>query len=120
MCTSLAFSPAGQPYVAYEDYGTDFKATVMKYDSVYVGVKEPQESRISLYPNPATDKITVETLGTTGKSNLAIVNLEGQRLITRQITKPKTQIDISSLPSGVYFVRITNEKTLEVGKIIKQ
>ena len=31
--TSLAFSPSGQPYVAYEDYGKFImKATVMKFD----------------------------------------------------------------------------------------
>lgn len=30
--TSLAFSPAGEPYVAYEDYGNSRKATVMKFD----------------------------------------------------------------------------------------
>lgn len=38
---SLAFSPSGQPYVAYQDGGNDSKATVMKYDSVYAGVNEP-------------------------------------------------------------------------------
>src|ERR1035437_5849547 len=30
--TSLAFSPSGELYVAYTDWGNDFKATVMKYD----------------------------------------------------------------------------------------
>jgi len=30
--TSLAFSPSGQPYVAYEDWGNSRKATVMKFD----------------------------------------------------------------------------------------
>jgi len=29
------------------------------------------------------------------------------------------QIDISNLPSGVYFVRLTNDNTVAVGKIIK-
>jgi hypothetical protein len=116
---SLAFSLSGQPYVAYED-GFDGKATVMKFDSVFVGIKVKQESRFSLYPNPATDKITVETSGTSTASYLAILNIEGQELITRQITEPKTQLDISNLPGGVYFVRLTNDKTVEVGKIIKQ
>jgi hypothetical protein len=46
--------------------------------------------------------------------------MEGQQLITRQLTEPKTQIDISNLPSGVYFVRVTNDKTVEVGKITKE
>ncbi len=30
--TSLAFSPSGQPYVAYQDYLNSYKATVMTFD----------------------------------------------------------------------------------------
>ena len=30
--TSLAFSPTGEPYVAYQDCVNHYKATVMKYD----------------------------------------------------------------------------------------
>jgi hypothetical protein len=74
---------------------------------------------IGVYPNPATDYITVELSGIVKETNLSIVNIEGQEFISRQISQPKTIIDISSMPSGVYFVRVTNEKTVEVGKIIK-
>jgi hypothetical protein len=118
--TSLAFSSSGQPYVAYKDSANYWKATIMKYDSIYYEITELQRARISVYPNPATDKITIETSGETQESYLAIVNIDGQEVLTRQITQPKTQIDISNLPSGVYFVRLLNEKTVEVGKIIKQ
>jgi hypothetical protein len=45
--------------------------------------------------------------------------IEGQQLVTRQITHPKTQIDISNLPSGVYFVRLTSDRTAEVVKFVK-
>jgi hypothetical protein len=118
--TSLAFSQSGDPYVAYQDWGNSQKATVMKYDSVYVGISEQKQSQITLYPNPAVDKITIETSRETLKINLAIINFEGQQLITHQITETKTQVDISSLPGGVYFVRLMNEKTVEVKKIVKQ
>jgi len=113
----LAFGPSGIPYVSYSGlYG---KANVIKYDSVFVGINEKQQSRLSLYPNPATDKITVELTGATLGGKLTIVNIEGQQVITRQITESKTQVDISGLPSGVYFVRVTNDRTVEVGKFVK-
>jgi len=38
----------------------------------------------------------------------------------RQLIDPKTQLDISGLPQGVYFVRVQDEKMIEVEKIIKQ
>jgi hypothetical protein len=118
--TNLVFSPSGQPYVAFADGGNSGKATVMKYDSVSSGISELFHPQIPIYPNPATDKITIETSATPTKSQLSITNLNGQALITRQITEPKTHVDISMLPSGVYFERLTNEKTVTVGKIIKQ
>jgi len=118
--TSLAFSPTGQPYVAYSDGGNNGQATVMKYDSVMVGINESKELKFSLYPNPATDKITIEKSATPAKNQLSITNLNGQQLITCQVTELKTQIDISNLPSGVYFVRLTNDKTVEVGMFVKQ
>ncbi len=117
--TSIAFSPSGQPFVAYIDEGDSGKATVMYYDA-HAGIEELQSSQISIYPNPATDKITVELSGMTQGGNLTIGDIEGQQLLTRQIAEPKTQIDISNLPSGIYFVRITNEMTAEVGKFVKQ
>jgi hypothetical protein len=117
--TSLAFNLSGQPYVAYTDSVNGQKATVMYYDAP-TGINELQKSRLSIYPNPATDKITIEISGVTEENNLSIVNIEGMELIRQKITDNKTEIDIGNLPSGVYFVRLTDEKTVEMGKIIKQ
>lgn len=44
--TSLVINPVGLAYVAYVDWGNAVKATVMKYDSVFVGINETQESRL--------------------------------------------------------------------------
>ena len=75
---------------------------------------------IVLFPNPSSDFITIETSELPTPSQLSISNLNGEELFTRQITSPKTQLDISSLPSGVYFVRLTCEKKAATGKFIKQ
>lgn len=117
---SLAFSPSGYLNVAYSDASYSYKATVMKYDSVYAGISEPQVSTFSVYPNPATDKITLETTGTIEGCKLVLINVAGQELISQQVSERKTVIDITTLPSGVYFVRLTNERMVKVGKIIKQ
>jgi len=117
--THILLSPSNIPYVAFID-GNILGlggATVMKYDSVFVGINEVPESGFSLYPNPATNMVTFET---NPPSLLTIMNLNGQQLLTRQITEPKTQLDISTLPAGVYVVRLTNDRTTQVGKIIKQ
>ena len=47
-----------------------------------------------------------------------VMKFNGQQLITQQIIQPKTQIDISSLPEGIYFVRLTSDKNISMGKFI--
>jgi hypothetical protein len=85
-----------------------------------VGIKQLTPASISMYPNPARDKITIEIAEGQAPSQLSMMNLNGEEVLTRSLIKPKTQIDISNLPGGVYFVRLTNNKTVEVGKFVKQ
>lgn len=76
-----------------------------------------KSSTLKTYPNPTSTEVTIES---PTKGQLSILNLCGKQLINRQITEPKTVIDISNLPSGVYFGRATGEKMVQVGKFVKQ
>ncbi|MBI3134681.1 MAG: CotH kinase family protein [Bacteroidetes bacterium] len=58
----------------------------------------------TVYPNPATDFITIATDFTEPKTYV-IYNSAGTLLVSDWITE-KTTIPVSSLSSGVYFVRI--------------
>ena len=92
----------------------------MKYDSVYVGMSEPRTLTFSVYPNPATNRISIVTSSVSFTGQLSITNLNGRELITQPISEPKTVIDISDLPAGVYIVKLTNNKTVEVWKFVRQ
>jgi hypothetical protein len=74
----------------------------------------------SIYPNPSSAQITIETSHFLLPGYLCIINLNGQELIRRHITAPQTLIDIPGLSNGIYFVMITNDRTVEVQKFIKQ
>jgi hypothetical protein len=106
------------------NYLLDSATVKHNFDSLQGELFSIRESRsnnilIMVYPNPARDIITIETSEANFIGSLSIINCSGQQFITRQFTKPKMQIDISNLPSGVYFVRLTNDNTVAVGKIIK-
>lgn len=118
--TNLAFSPSGVPYVVYSDNENSMKATVMKYDDTGVGINELRESGLLLYPNPASDHITIETSSTPVNSRLSLLDVEGRQIITCQFTGPKMKIDIRNLPCGVYFVRLLDDRMVQVGKFVKQ
>jgi Secretion system C-terminal sorting domain len=111
----------GFSYKSWNLNGTKitFGDSAYYYFHTNVGINDLilKQGSITVYPNPSSGKITIST---PNKGNLSILNLSGQELITHPITEPKTQLDITSLPSGVYFVRVTNDRTVQVGKFIKR
>jgi photosystem II stability/assembly factor-like uncharacterized protein len=106
---------------AYTGYAVGRGGTILKTTNGGgpVGVSNSQHATglLNIYPNPSYNYIIVET---SLKGSLAIFNTRGQELITHQIHESMTQIDISTLPKGIYFLKLTNERTVQVGKIIKQ
>jgi DNA-binding beta-propeller fold protein YncE len=58
---------------------------------------------MSLFPNPAGETITVETVETLIGSELFIYNYEGKQVQSLKITSHKQLIDISALPAGSYW-----------------
>ena len=96
---------------------------IMNFFDIYTSepeVKEFMNERLSIFPNPSTNKVTLSSSAINGNTQLSIFNVSGEKVIERQLTNTETQIDISALPRGVYFVRVQDEKRIEVGKIIKQ
>jgi hypothetical protein len=92
-----------------------------------VGVDESSvvshQSSVNIYPNPASNSITLELPNTaTPQKNttLTINNINGQQLIQRQIMEPQTLVDVSGLSAGVYFVKVVSYDGVMVGKFVKQ
>ena len=79
------------------------------------------ENKVKIYPNPSSSHITIETPTTPHKNTfLTIYNLSGQQLIERQITEQQTMVDVSGLPTGVFFVRVVGDEGVMVGKVVKE
>jgi hypothetical protein len=75
---------------------------------------------ITIIPNPSNDKVTISSHAISGNTQLLIFNVGGEKVLERKLTDPETQLDISALPRGVYFVRVQDEERIEVMKLIKQ
>ena len=64
---------------------------------------------ISIYPNPASKTVTVET---DQPSTLTLTDATGRECGRWKVAGGKTTLDISTLPAGVYFVRLSNSPTI--------
>jgi hypothetical protein len=76
------------------------------------GMEEIVFSNLKLYPNPATDVLTLEN---TENQTIRIINALGQVVLFFPAIEPKT-INVAALPSGVYFVRAGKE----LGRFLKK
>jgi uncharacterized repeat protein (TIGR01451 family) len=75
--------------------------------------------RVDIYPNPANDRLTVTANVNVKPLSLSISNLLGEVVLSRQITANQTNLDIHSLPSGVYFVTVKDEQGATIKKLVK-
>jgi hypothetical protein len=100
----------------------EFIATEISIDDCPGGIKENSvKENISVYPNPATSTLTVETNDILFNTcNLQLFDIMGNLLLEKSLINNKTNIDISSFPSGVYAVEVKTEKGVEVKKFVKE
>ena len=80
-------------------------------DAVYSevhGVEESAENQFDVYPNPTNGVLFVETrlIASLPDQTYHITNLMGQTLLTGPITAENQQINVSSLPQGMYFITV--------------
>ena len=90
----------------------------MRSCSAIYGMNEPGNTpEISVFPNPATDKLTIEC---NQKTSVEILTIEGQVVRTIHNAGTKTTIDLVNLPGGVYIIKAMTDKGITIKKFIKQ
>ncbi len=70
----------------------------------------------SIFPNPATKLITVNT--TEVANQIFITDAMGRSVLTVQPVAEQTQIDISTLSPGIYFVQIMQGEVIQTERLI--
>ncbi len=81
------------------------------------------EEKVALvYPNPVENVLYVDNgLGSGIRANLLLYDVNGRQVISKRLVPQMNNIDVSSLPQGVYFYRIADtKKVYQSGKVVKQ
>jgi hypothetical protein len=72
-----------------------------------------------VYPNPATEALTVELTGTSANT-IEVMDVTGRVVLFLPEVTGNASVDVSSLSSGVYYVRVKSENATDIVKIVKQ
>jgi len=70
-----------------------------------------------MYPNPASQKVTIVSKAGV---NISISDVSGKELMAQTSNSEVTQLNISSLKKGVYFVTLSDGQNRTVKKLIRQ
>lgn len=70
------------------------------------------------YPNPVIDnKLTITSASSTSK-NVSIYNLLGKKVFVSNFSGLKKEVDVSSLNTGMYILKVTEESKIATKKIV--
>lgn len=137
--TSINSTLSGLYSVKYSNYGCpaysqDYN---FQYNPTSVISLTEEKSKITMYPNPAKEKLLIASSGGIKKSGLKIFIYDvGNKIVLNStfyegiceggkgkdcLCPGTSEIDISSLQNGIYFVRILDaKKTIFSGKLLKE
>lgn len=76
-----------------------------------------ENSKITVYPNPSSDKFT---LITPEKSTITVISPDGKIISELKASTENTEIQLVNEPSGVYLIKITSNTKSTVKKVIKK
>ena len=87
---------------------------------ILASVKEQSLTKYSMYPNPANNNIYIEAGNITKGAVVYVYNMNLQIMLQQPLQNKTTEMDISGLNPGIYFVKMQNEETVKVWKLIKE
>ncbi|MEI6680616.1 MAG: T9SS type A sorting domain-containing protein, partial [Mariniphaga sp.] len=109
--------------------GINFTSTTQaRYDhcSVSAGAKSVEAgipnqvaaNEINIYPNPATDHVTIEIPEITGKVKCSVYSTDGKMLHSEMVEQVTTVLDVSYLKPGVYILRFDSDGEIVTKRLV--
>lgn len=87
--------------VATDSYG----CTIASEPNIWTceGIEEVYGSKISVYPNPATNFVHIENSGSQQIKQLTVVDIDGRTMLSETPNSHSPTLSVQNLPAGVYY-----------------
>ena len=112
-------------YLLNEKFDTCFSITrdfLYQHLDFSTSMPEKEEMMIQVYPNPATDLLTLR-VGEAMQNkplNVTVVDVTGRMVFAESVSATELRLDVSQWPSGVYFMLIVQDGQRFGRKILKR
>lgn len=112
----LCFTEQGNVVYHNQNYNT------CTLDSTWMSINETlTQNTIQVYPNPASNIITVTFNENNQQAVFTLTDLTGRTVLQQSLTAKQTTIDITGIATGAYIYHIQNDNLpADSGKLYKQ
>lgn len=98
-------------------YTTHHIGKLYKINNSSLSINQANKTNIKVSPNPFEDYIYIDKINTT--TNVLIYDITGRIVFHTEISK-NTTIDLNHLQSGLYLIRLLQENSMILHKIVKE
>ena len=116
----LAFD--NQDFLYAVPNGTTGLSFLRSSQSTITQINKPHisSSRISIFPNPASGKVTIGNLNSLNKvTGISVYDIQCKLQINKQVcNQDNLELDISTLKAGIYFLEIKTAEDQEFHKLV--
>lgn len=107
-------------FETFNQYGNNLYLDNVEVNNT-VGLFDSQvENEVAVYPNPTKGTLNILLKDENAKYELSILNVQGKIVYSSSISAGKTQLNLQTLPKGIYVVKLENNKFSETQKLIVQ
>lgn len=77
-------------------------------------------NEITIYPNPATSTVTLQLPNTNKQATVTVLDLSGKQVLQFKSEKREEEIDMTTLPRGMYFITVQTDDGVWEQKVVLQ
>lgn len=82
----------------------------------FLAVNTNELTSVTVYPNPATETISVN--GLTADAQLTLVDAQGKTVASKAVEAGFASMDINTVNAGVYFLHITSNEQTTIERVV--
>ncbi|HLP20127.1 MAG TPA: T9SS type A sorting domain-containing protein, partial [Chitinophagales bacterium] len=103
---------------AFSDFDNELWGLLdsMSCDATGIGSMNNNSDEFALYPNPATDKVTVQWHANT--FDIQLYDCVGQKVLSSKANTNNVQVDCSQLKAGIYYLQLNSGTATKTEKLI--
>jgi hypothetical protein len=88
--------------------------------SVTLGIPENKLLSFEMYPNPASDVLTVQLPTGTDKAEVSVFDYTGRLVSSKTISSNDSTLDVQNISKGIYIIRVATNSKIGVQRFIKK